>query len=103
MSAAAPRSRAPRRRWLLEGIADTGVRASVETALERGEGGQTGPISRADDATVAEHLALLSEQALLVAQAYRALGLLTVDRLLDAGVLDTEQASRVLRSLEEAP
>ncbi len=60
------------------------VRASVETALERGEGGQTGPISRADDATVAEHLALLSEQAPLVAQAYRALGLLTVDRLLDA-------------------
>ena len=79
------------------------VRASVETALERGEGGQTGPISRADDATVAEHLALLSEQAPLVAQAYRALGLLTVDRLLDAGVLDTEQASRVLRSLEETP
>ncbi len=79
------------------------VRASVETALERGEGGQTGPISRADDATVTEHLALLSQQAPLVAQAYRALGLLTVDRLLDAGVLDTEQASRVLRSLEETP
>ena len=60
-------------------------------------------ISRADHATVTEHLALLSEQAPLVAQAYRVLGLLTVDRLLDAGVLDAEQASRVLRSLEEAP
>ena len=33
LEAAVPALRAPRRRWLLEGIADTGVRASVETAI----------------------------------------------------------------------
>jgi len=78
------------------------VRASVETALERGDRAQTGPISRADAETVSEHLHLLEDQAPLVAQSYRALGKLTVDRLLDAGVLDGEQASRVLRALEES-
>jgi len=78
------------------------VRASVETALERGDRAQTGPISRADSATVTEHLHLLNDQAPLVAQSYRALGKLTVDRLLDAGVLDAEQASRVLRAFEES-
>ena len=78
------------------------VRASVETALERGDRAQTGPISRADAETVSEHLHLLALQAPLVAQSYLALGKLTVDRLLDAGVLDAQQASHVLRALEES-
>ena len=76
------------------------VRASVETALERGDRGQTGPISRADSEAVDAHLEYLDADAPLAAQAYRALGTLTVDRLLAAGVLDASQASKVLTSLE---
>ncbi len=78
------------------------VRASVETALERGDKGQTGPITRGDGSTVASHLEWLSDQAPLAAQAYRSLGKLTVDRLLAAGVIDTHQASDVLHALEGA-
>ncbi len=77
------------------------VRASVETALERGDRAQTGPISRADASTVADHVRVLQESSPLAAQAYRALGRLTVDRLLEVGVLDTDGASAVLRELEE--
>lgn len=79
------------------------VRASIETALERGDRAQTGPISRADASTVAEHVRVLRENSPLAAQAYRALGRLTVDRLLEVGVLDTDGASSVLRELEETP
>lgn len=76
------------------------VRASVETALERGDRGQTGPITRGDGSTVVSHLAWLSDQAPLAARAYRSLGTLTVDRLLAAGVIDTEQASNVVHALD---
>lgn len=76
------------------------VRASVETALERGDRGQTGPITRADSATVDAHLEYFQQVAPLTAQAYRVLGTLTVDRLLAAGVIDPTQASLVLSSLE---
>lgn len=77
------------------------VRASVETALERSDRGQTGPITRGDGSTVASHLGWLEARAPLSAQAYRALGMLTVDRLLGAGVIDTTQASDVLHALEQ--
>lgn len=76
------------------------VRASVETALERGDRGQTGPIVRGDAQAVAAHVAYFDESAPLTAQAYRSLGRLTVDRMLAAGVIDTTQASAVLTSLE---
>jgi len=76
------------------------VRASVETALERGDRGQTGPITRGDAAAITAHLDYLDADAPLAAQAYRALGALTVDRLLAAGVIDATQASKVLTSLE---
>lgn len=76
------------------------VRASVETALERGDRAQTGPITRGDGSTISAHLAWLALQAPLAEEAYRALGRLTVDRMLASGVIDTEQASDVLRGLE---
>ena len=76
------------------------VRASVETALERGDRAQTGPITRGDGSTVAAHLAWLGQRAPLAEQAYRALGRLTVDRMLAAGVIDTAQACDVLHALE---
>jgi len=76
------------------------VRASVETALERGDRGQTGPITRADAQAIEAHLAYFDDEAPLAAQAYRALGRLTVDRLLAAGLLDTNEASSVLTALE---
>jgi predicted short-subunit dehydrogenase-like oxidoreductase (DUF2520 family) len=76
------------------------VRASVDTALERRDAGQTGPITRGDGSTVASHMAWLETRSPLAFQAYRALGNLTVDRLLAAGVIDTAQASDVLRGLE---
>ncbi len=78
------------------------VRASVDTALERGDRGQTGPISRGDAQAVAEHLSYLHERDPLTEQAYRALGRLTVDRMLAAGVLDASQASAVISELEES-
>ena len=78
------------------------VRASVETALERGDRGQTGPISRGDAQAVREHLAYLHERAPLAEQAYRALGRLTVDRMLASGVLDANQASEGIAGLEES-
>ena len=76
------------------------VRASVETALERGDRGQTGPITRGDGSTVASHLNWLDARAPLTAASYRSLGRLTVDRLLAAGVIDTSQASDVLHALD---
>ncbi|MGA0208311.1 MAG: Rossmann-like and DUF2520 domain-containing protein [Candidatus Nanopelagicales bacterium] len=76
------------------------VRASVDTALERRDAGQTGPIMRGDGSTVASHMAWLQSRSPLAFQAYRSLGNLTVDRLLAAGVIDTTQASDVLRALE---
>lgn len=78
------------------------VRASVETALERRDKGQTGPITRGDGSTVTSHLEWLDVRAPLAARAYRSLGELTVDRLLAAGVIDTTQASDVLHALERA-
>ena len=76
------------------------VRASVETALERGDKGQTGPITRGDGTTVRSHLSWFDDRAPLAGNAYRSLGRLTVDRLLAAGVIDTSQASAVLHALE---
>lgn len=76
------------------------VRASVETALERGDRGQTGPIVRADAGAIDTHLDYLDHAAPLAGQAYRSLGRLTVDRLLAAGILNASQASAVLTSLE---
>ena len=76
------------------------VRASVETALERGDKGQTGPITRGDGSTVRSHLLWFDGRAPLAGNAYRSLGRLTVDRLLAAGVIDTSQASDVLHALE---
>lgn len=77
------------------------VRASVETALERGDRAQTGPITRGDGSTVAAHLTWLAREAPLAEQAYRALGRLTVDRMLASRVIDTAQASDVLHALEQ--
>jgi predicted short-subunit dehydrogenase-like oxidoreductase (DUF2520 family) len=76
------------------------VRASVDTALERGDRGQTGPITRADARALEAHLDYLDGQAPLTARAYRALGCLTVDRLLAAGVIDAAGALSVLSALE---
>jgi predicted short-subunit dehydrogenase-like oxidoreductase (DUF2520 family) len=72
----------------------------VDTALERRDAGQTGPITRGDGSTVASHMTWLQSRSPLAFQAYRSLGNLTVDRLLAAGVIDTTQASDVLRALE---
>lgn len=77
------------------------VRASVETALERGDRGQTGPLTRGDAETVTAHLGVLDVQSPLAGAAYRALGRLSVDRLLAAAVIDAAAASSLLASLEE--
>lgn len=79
------------------------VRASVETALERGHHGQTGPITRGDATTVAAHVGVLADRAPTAEQAYRALGRLTVERLRGSAVIDDEAADAVLRVLGEAP
>jgi predicted short-subunit dehydrogenase-like oxidoreductase (DUF2520 family) len=56
------------------------ARASLENALQRGQGALTGPVARGDAAAVVAHLKALTEVDPLLAQAYRANSLRTAQR-----------------------
>jgi predicted short-subunit dehydrogenase-like oxidoreductase (DUF2520 family) len=56
------------------------ARASLENALQRGQGALTGPVARGDSAAVAAHLHALEEANPELAQAYRAISLRTAQR-----------------------
>ena len=56
------------------------ARASLENALQRGQGALTGPVARGDAAAVAAHLKALTEVDPQLAQAYRANSLRTAQR-----------------------
>jgi predicted short-subunit dehydrogenase-like oxidoreductase (DUF2520 family) len=56
------------------------ARASLENALQRGQGALTGPVARGDAAAVAGHLRALEEVDPQLAQAYRADSLRTAQR-----------------------
>ena len=56
------------------------ARASLENALQRGQGALTGPVARGDAAAVVAHLRALTEVDPQLAQAYRANSLRTAQR-----------------------
>jgi predicted short-subunit dehydrogenase-like oxidoreductase (DUF2520 family) len=56
------------------------ARASLENALQRGQGALTGPVARGDADAVARHLEALDEVDSELAQAYRANSLRTAQR-----------------------
>lgn len=56
------------------------ARASLENALQRGQGALTGPVARGDAAAVVAHLRALNEVDPELAQAYRANSLRTAQR-----------------------
>jgi predicted short-subunit dehydrogenase-like oxidoreductase (DUF2520 family) len=56
------------------------ARASLENALQRGQGALTGPVARGDAAAIIAHLQALAEEDPELAQAYRANSLRTAQR-----------------------
>jgi predicted short-subunit dehydrogenase-like oxidoreductase (DUF2520 family) len=56
------------------------ARASLENALQRGQGALTGPVARGDAAALIAHLQALAEEDPELAQAYRANSLRTAQR-----------------------
>jgi len=70
--------------------------AALDGALRYGDRGLTGPVSRGDAGTVADHLAALAESAPEAVAAYIALARQTAGRALASGQLRPEQAEALL-------
>lgn len=70
--------------------------ASLDNALRHGDTALTGPVSRGDAQTVADHLQRLSDVSPVVGDAYRAMARLTADRALAAGLIDPAAAEELL-------
>jgi predicted short-subunit dehydrogenase-like oxidoreductase (DUF2520 family) len=62
----------------------------------------TGPISRGDAGTIRQHLSVLREKLPRYLEAYRALGLETVELALVKRTLSPEQAKRIITTFKEA-
>jgi len=76
--------------------------AALDNALRLGDAALTGPVSRGDVATVATHLATLSDEAPDVVASYVAMTRRTAERAEASGRLRPEQAAEVRRTLEAA-
>jgi predicted short-subunit dehydrogenase-like oxidoreductase (DUF2520 family) len=76
--------------------------AALDNALRLGDAALTGPVSRGDVATVASHLATLSDEAPEVVASYVAMTRRTAERAEASGRLRPEQAAEVRRTLEAA-
>ncbi len=76
--------------------------AALDNALRLGDAALTGPVSRGDVATVASHLATLSDEAPDVVASYVAMTRRTAERAEASGRLRPEQAAEVRRTLEAA-
>ena len=73
--------------------------ASLDNALRMGDSALTGPVARGDAASVAAHVEAIERVSSEAAIAYRALGRLTADRAVGAGLLragDAEALHEVL-------
>ncbi len=70
--------------------------ASLDNALRHGDTALTGPVSRGDARTVADHLQRLSDVSPVVGDAYRSMARLTADRALAAGLIDPAAAEELL-------
>jgi predicted short-subunit dehydrogenase-like oxidoreductase (DUF2520 family) len=77
--------------------------AALDGALSRGDRALTGPVARADDGTVRQHLTALGEVAPELLPAYVALARLTADRALADGRLDAAAGQRLLDVLADQP
>jgi len=75
------------------------LRAALENVLEKGDDALTGPVSRGDAGSVAEHVAQMSAQGAISRDAYVAMARLTADRALASGRLSVELAQRLLAVL----
>lgn len=76
--------------------------AALGNCLELGDVALTGPVARGDAGTVGEHLAVLRSMAPDLLSAYTAMANRTVRRARAAGLLDSRQHERLLRTLRAA-
>ena len=76
--------------------------AALDNGLRRGDRGLTGPVSRGDVGTVAEHLATLADRAPSSVDAYVALAKRTTERALAAGRLKAHEGAPLLELLDGA-
>src|SRR3954469_15804757 len=77
--------------------------AALDNGLRRGDRGLTGPVSRGDVGTVADHLATLTERAPDSVAAYVAMARRTTERALAAGRLKRHEGAPLLDLLQAAP
>lgn len=75
--------------------------ASLDNALRNGDSALTGPIARGDVTTVKAHIAELTKISPATLGAYKAMGRLTAERALEAGVLNIDQAQSLLQVLSD--
>jgi predicted short-subunit dehydrogenase-like oxidoreductase (DUF2520 family) len=73
--------------------------AALDNGLRRGDRGLTGPVSRGDVGTVAEHIETLSERAPASVDAYVAMARRTTERALAARRLKRHEAAPLLELL----
>jgi predicted short-subunit dehydrogenase-like oxidoreductase (DUF2520 family) len=73
--------------------------AALDNGLRRGDRGLTGPVSRGDVGTVANHLDTLGERAPQSVAAYVAMAQRTTERALAAGRLKTHEGAPLLELL----
>ena len=76
--------------------------AALDNGLRRGDRGLTGPVSRGDVGTVAQHLQTLTERAPSAVDAYVALARRTTERALAAGRLKRHEGAPLLDLLYDA-
>src|SRR4051794_1285927 len=76
--------------------------AALDNGLRRGDRGLTGPVSRGDVGTVANHLVTLTERAPQSVAAYVAMAQRTTERALGAGRLKRHEAAPLLDLLYDA-
>jgi predicted short-subunit dehydrogenase-like oxidoreductase (DUF2520 family) len=73
--------------------------AALDNGLRRGDGGLTGPVSRGDVGTVADHLQTLTDRAPASVEAYAAMARRTTERALAAGRLKRHEGAPLLELL----
>jgi len=76
--------------------------AALDNGLRRGDRGLTGPVSRGDVGTVAQHLSTLADRAPSSVDAYVALARRTTERALAAGRLKPHEGAPLLDLLDDA-
>lgn len=73
--------------------------AALDNALRSGDQTITGPVARADVATIRAHLTALAQVSPEVVPSYLALARLTANRAIESGLLDAPTAQRLLEVL----